>query len=322
MCYSAQISTEFRKFLRLSGARLSLPDFAKLYLQREQSGGHIKIPKVLDALFLDPQNDAEREIKSRIEAFNKAQAARFEEEILKQRERLAHAERSLQTKVTKRASEDMRIATAKIEATHNKLLDLRRVELLDRDGRIFAGSYAPVMAWEDDQESGQGAGETGGRGHRAIRPMRYQCRLAGKPAYYDTKYPGTFNARRDHLEGFWRGLFGVSHGILAVSAFYENVDRDGKNVVLEFRPRPVQVLLAACLWSHWEEPGEPDLLSFAAITDEPPAEVAAAGHGRCIVPIKPEHVDEWLRPDRGNLSRFYAILDDREQPYYEHRLAA
>ena len=64
------------------------------------------------------------------------------------------------------------------------------------------------------------------------------------------------------------------------------------------------------------------LLSFAAVTDEPPAEIAAAGHDRCIIPIKPEHIDAWLNPDPGNLKALYAILDDRERPYYEHRLAA
>lgn len=69
-------------------------------------------------------------------------------------------------------------------------------------------------------------------------------------------------------------------------------------------------------------PGEPDLLSFAAITDEPPEEIAAAGHDRCIIPIKPENVDAWLRPDRANLEASYAVLDDRERPYYEHKLAA
>jgi putative SOS response-associated peptidase YedK len=76
------------------------------------------------------------------------------------------------------------------------------------------------------------------------------------------------------------------------------------------------------LWSRWMAPGEPDLLSFAAITDEPPAEVAAAGHDRCIVPIKPEHVDAWLNTDPKNLAALYAIFDDRERPYYKHRLAA
>ncbi len=159
-------------------------------------------------------------------------------------------------------------------------------------------------------------------GERVLKPMRYQCRPAGKPASYDTKFAGTYNARRDNLEGFWKGLFGHTHGIMVVNAFFENVDRDGKNVVLEFNPRPAQDMLIACLWSRWSAPGEPDLLSFAAITDEPPAEVAAAGHDRCIVQIKPEHVDAWLDPDPGNLKALYTILDDRPTAFYEHRLAA
>jgi putative SOS response-associated peptidase YedK len=64
------------------------------------------------------------------------------------------------------------------------------------------------------------------------------------------------------------------------------------------------------------------LLSFAAITDEPPPEVAAAGHDRCIIPIKFENVMDWLTPDKSSLAAMYAILDDRERPYYEHLLAA
>jgi putative SOS response-associated peptidase YedK len=81
-------------------------------------------------------------------------------------------------------------------------------------------------------------------------------------------------------------------------------------------------MLVACVWSHWTAPDQPDLFSFAAITDDPPSEVAAAGHDRCIIPIRPEHVDAWLNPDPKNLQALYDILDDREQPYYEHRLAA
>jgi len=59
----------------------------------------------------------------------------------------------------------------------------------------------------------------------------------------------------------------------------------------------------------------------AAITDDPPAEVAAAGHDRCIIPIKPENLDAWLSPS-SKLAESYAILDDRARPYYEHRMAA
>jgi hypothetical protein len=47
-----------------------------------------------------------------------------------------------------------------------------------------------------------------------------------------------------------------------------------------------------------------------------------AGRDRGIVPIKSENVDAWLNPDPSNLAPQYAILDDRERPYYEHRLAA
>ena len=94
------------------------------------------------------------------------------------------------------------------------------------------------------------------------------------------------------------------------------------NVVLEFKPRPTQDMVVACLWSRWSGTGEPDLLSFAAITDDPPAEVSAAGHDRCIIPIQPKHVEAWLNPDPKNLAAQYAILDDRDRPYYEHRLAA
>jgi putative SOS response-associated peptidase YedK len=180
--------------------------------------------------------------------------------------------------------------------------------------------YAPVMVTEE--------------GQRVIKPMRYQCRLAGKPKFYDTKYPGTYNARRDNLEGFWKPCFGCTHGVMLVDVFYENVskakfegtlaethERD-ENIVLEFRPGNGQLMLVACLWSRWTAPGEPDLLSFAAITDEPPEEIAAAGHDRCIVPIKPENIDAWLNPDPGQLAAMQTILDDRDRPYYEHRLAA
>jgi hypothetical protein len=50
------------------------------------------------------------------------------------------------------------------------------------------------------------------------------------------------------------------------------------------------------------------LSSFAAITDEPAAEIAAAGHDRCIIPT--------------DLDAQCSILDDRERPLYQHQLAA
>jgi hypothetical protein len=40
------------------------------------------------------------------------------------------------------------------------------------------------------------------------------------------------------------------------------------------------------------------------------------------VPIKPEHIDAWLNPNAADLRAQHAILDDRDRPYYDHRLAA
>src|ERR1700741_1354231 len=103
MCYSAQIRAEYKKFVRMFGALMSLRDFAKLYERREVDA-RIKIPKAMDALFMVPESDLEAEIKTRIEAFNAAQSTLLEQELFKQRKRLADGERALQVKVTKKAS--------------------------------------------------------------------------------------------------------------------------------------------------------------------------------------------------------------------------
>ncbi len=158
-----------------------------------------------------------------------------------------------------------------------------------------------------------------------LRPMRYGCRPAGKSTFYDTKYPGTYNARRDNLQGFWKGQFGRTQGVALWWKFFEHVDRDGQDVVLEFTPGTGELMTIACLYSHWTPPvgsNEQELRSFAAVTDEPPPEVAAAGHDRCIIPLQAQHVDTWLNPDPANLEVQQAVLDHRERYYYEHRMAA
>lgn len=319
MCYSAQIQADYRRYVKMFGAQMDIREFARLFWERAE-GSKAKIPKAMEDAFLHPDNDDERQIKEFIDRFNTGQANTLEQDLFKQRTRLADAERALQIKVTKAATESRRIATDKIDSALRRLDDLRRTIPKDRDSRIFPGHYAPVLIIEN--------------GQYVVKPMRYQCRIAGKPENYDRRFPGTYNARRDNLEGFWKPCFGRTHGIMLVDVFYENVSKakmegtllesheQDENVVLEFRPNNGQLMHVACLWSRWSAPGEPDLLSFAAITDEPPPEVEAAGHDRCIVPIKAENIEAWLSPDGSDLEPMYAILDDRDRPYYEHRLAA
>jgi len=323
MCYSAQIQADYRRYVKMFGAQMDIREFARLFWERGE-GSKAKLPKAMEDAFREPATDDERQIKAFIDQYNAQQATKLEQELFKQRTRLADAERTLQTKTTKAATESKRIATDKIEAALRRLSDINRIEQEPRDSRIFPGYYAPVLVVED--------------GEYVVKPMRYQCRIAGKPANYDIKYPGTYNARRDSLDKFWKPCFGYTHGLLLVDVFYENVTRakcentlfethdgpqaPGENVVLEFRPNNGQLLMVACLWSKWTAPGQPDLLSFAAITDEPPAEVEAAGHDRCIVPIKQENVEAWLNPQAFDLAALDAILEDRDRPYYDHRLAA
>lgn len=324
MCYSAQVIADYRDFKRFTGARMDIDSFVRLFWIPQNPGkspriARPKVPRGLELAFRQGKTEQEQSIWERVQELDAEEIAATEQDLFLQQKRLVAAERVLASaKPTKKAAEDQRIATKKVAWCKAKLADLKRLEPKPKDSRIFPGWYTPVMVMEN--------------GERVIKPMRYQCRPAGKPAFYDTKYPGTYNARRDNLEGFWKDQFGHTHGIMLVTAFFENVSRHAmehrelaagekeENVILEFRPQPEQLMYIACLYSHWQGKGE-DLWSFAAITDEPPEEVAAAGHDRCIIQIKPENVDAWLNPDPNNLQALRAILDDRPRPFYEHRIA-
>jgi putative SOS response-associated peptidase YedK len=177
------------------------------------------------------------------------------------------------------------------------------------DARIFPMHFAPIVIQEGEK--------------RVLRLARYHCRKPNEPAFVDRKLPGLYNARRDSLGKYWREQFGATHAVMLVESFFENVDRDGKNEVLHFVPRPAGTMLIACLYSEWRDMASGEqLLSFAALTDEPPAEVAAAGHDRMIINLKPENVAAWLTPAGRSLEELQTILADRQAPYYEHEVMA
>jgi putative SOS response-associated peptidase YedK len=309
------IQADYEKYVRQYGATISLEDFALNVWQPPKKKR--KRPKAMEDWLRTNPTPRGQEIWHAIVAQRAERETELQQELFKQVKRLADAERALQTKATKAATESQRIATSKISKLKLDLDDLQRTEFKERDARFFPGNYAPVIVWEN--------------GQRVIKPMRYQCRLPGWNEAVERKYPGTYNARRDSLPKAWKDLFGVRHGIIIVNAFFENVERHAmehrelaegeasENVVLEFRPRPAQDMVIACLWNESPD-GDERLLSFAAVTDEPAPEVAAAGHDRTIIQIKPENIDAWLRPEGKSVAELQAILDDRPEAYYEHRL--
>lgn len=340
MCHSAQTWAAYHRYIKEWGADISIREFVKLFAQRKASGA-INVPKALEAAFARGDTPEEREIQRLIEEFRVQDLQRHEQGLFEGRRRLVDAERKLARKVedaTRQASlfaqpgdsapvrgtiglaDEVRKAGNEVEWHRGKILDHRRSELTPADSQFWPGYYAPVMISEG--------------GWRVVKPMRYLCRRAGRPASDDERFPGCYNARRDNLERFWKNQFGVSHGVIAVNRFFEHVsrhrverrdlgpDEQEQSIVLEFEPNPPHDMMVACLWSRWEGSNGEELLSFAMITDEPPAEIAAVGHDRCIIPIRPENVDAWLSPEPGNMQKLHSILDDRDRPYYEHRLAA
>ena len=304
MCYSAQLVAAHHRYLRLTGAEMDFDQFKEIYGVRAHDPS-IRIPRAVDRWFAQPGSEAELELDALAEQHRKAEIAKLERELFALRKRTADAERVLAAKPTKSAAESKRIATDKTARALARLDRLRDLGPSADDARIFPMHFAPIVL------------QSGAR--RVVRLARYHLRRPGDPATTDRKWPGLYNARRDNLERFWRGQFGTTHAVMLAESFFENVQREGRNQVLHFTPRPAEPMFVACLYSEWTDPRDGRrLLSFAAVTDEPPPEVAAAGHDRMIVSLRPEHVAAWLRPAEHSTEELQAILSDRQAPYYEH----
>jgi putative SOS response-associated peptidase YedK len=319
MCFSARVEQDLRELSKRFKAEVKWDKFEDLFARRT-AGEDVKLSRALERNFLHPTSLAEKHTHAVIESYKKTLSERWESDIFTQRRRLGNAQETLAVKPTKRAVEDIRIATKKIQTLLDRLADLRRTEPGENDGRIFPLTYAPILVQ--------------GREGTVIMPMRYTCRLAGKPANYDHRFPGTYNARRDNLSGFWNGVYGRRHAVMVVNSFFENVPRhlyehrdlgpgeEVENLVLHFNPKPANQMLVACLWDQWTGDNAPELYSFAAVTDDPPEEIAATGHQRCIIALREENLHEWLSPRDVSRDRLEMILSDKERPYYEHQLAA
>jgi putative SOS response-associated peptidase YedK len=329
MCFASMEDESLRKLAHHSdNARVRTEAMNELLRRQREKFNHTKInpfprPKFTKAMedsFIRSADPALAETAALFVELREERRQELEAGLFKQRTRLVKAERALAEKETKKAADEKRIATDKVQWHLRQLAALGREEIRESDRRIYPQWYTLVLAYVD--------------GERCLMPMRYHCRQSGKPASIDKQYDGLYNARRDNLDGYWRNIWGKRHGVLVSCAFYENVALEdfeqrtlapgekSQNLVLEFKPQAAEPMLFACLWDKWEKQGEPDLYSFAVITDEPPPEVAATGHDRCPIPIKPENVEAWLTPEKRSKEELQAILDDRVRHYYEHRKAA
>lgn len=190
------------------------------------------------------------------------------------------AQQFLTAKAVEKTADDIRTTTNKIETVRGGLGEPRDTELKPRGSCIYPGWYTLVIVVKNDRH--------------VVKPMWYRHRPTDKPVFYDEQYPGTYNARRGNLHGFWKDRYGHTHGLILVGAFYRYViQSDGTNATLEFCPDPPQTLLVAYVWSHWcvTRPGKRDLLPFTIIAGDPPSGTVETGHGRCPIPIESENTD-------------------------------
>ena len=174
MCYSARIEADYRKYVREYGAEITIREFVDLFYRWAKPKTKLYIPRGVVIAFRD-----EPEIAPLIAEHDAWKQPELEQHLFAQRQRLVEAERKLRSKTTKTALESRRIASDNIERAQTKMEELRRTVPQGDDLRIFPRHYAPVMVMEN--------------GRRVVKPMRYQLRPAGKPAFYDDKLPGTYN---------------------------------------------------------------------------------------------------------------------------------
>ena len=329
MCYSAQIYSDFRKYQRLGG-KLDIAAFVEMAGWTKEKGAWIKsVPPGLRNALMQVTGAApflEEHGQNLFKAVAEAEAQAIYDltsEVERQGERIEKAQFILASaRPTKAAENELRIATKKRDEALRKVDAETHLSQSGDTDRIWPGHFAPVLIRDP------------ATGERVIVPMRYRCRLPGWTEAMEREKPGTYNARRDKLSTVWKKIFGYHHGIMIANHFFESVslhrlqrrelvpgERD-ISVEIRFTPDPPQEMYLACLWRYVEPQGdEPGFYTFAAITRDPPAEVLAAGHDRCVVPIREENIEAWLNPDPKNLSASYAILDDPIDAYYQHELA-
>jgi hypothetical protein len=239
MCYSAQIWADFRKYERFGG-KLAIKEFTKLAGWTKKKGDWTKVfPKAMRRAMTDATCGA-LDIGT-VELAREAETeaiALIASEIGVQEARLVEANAKLASaSPTKKAENDRRIATNKIDAGKKKLADMASPASVNGIDRIWPGYFAPVLI--RDHETGQ----------RMVVPMRYRCSLPGWTKADEIEKPGTYNARRDKLSTVWRKVFGHNHGIMVVDKFYESVylhDLQQRSLVPGEREQNVEILFALC----------------------------------------------------------------------------
>lgn len=299
-------------------ARMDITLIEELF-KRRSDGEKLSLGKAFERNFLDGSSASDKRISKHIKTYKTALISELESDLFAQKTRHNKAKEALKTKVTKKAENDRDVSERQIARITKRLERLKDTKERDNDSRIYAFDYAPIIVSEKDT--------------RIIKPMRYHLRPNFADESWDRKFGGCYNARRDKLTTSWKSQFGKNHAIMIITSFFENValhdleqrklkkGEEEQNVVIEFSPKGMDYMIIPCIYDTWKAKDGTLLHSFALITDEPPAEVVAAGHDRCPIFLSEDRIEDWLNPKGKTQKELFEILDDRQTPFYEHALA-
>jgi putative SOS response-associated peptidase YedK len=302
------IEADLRELEKLFRVKIDWSSFDEAYKIRNEYS-LAKIPAGIDSYIIqNAETPTQKRLAGMAKSFYKSETEKATIKLKKFEQDVKDFESKLKAgSKIKDLEEKLKTRRATVEQYKERIENYSKI---DEKGapRIFPNFYAPVIV---------------GRGKdQAIRLMRYHLCPANGKELNVYKY-NLFNARKDRLldSKLWKPIFGKQHGIFPFYRFYESVaGENGEAKIIYFEPKDEKIMWSAAIFE--ESKIDAGLLrSFAAVTDEPPPEVVAAGHDRCPIFLTKEEFGTWLEPNGTSKEDLVALLDRKVPTYFQHRAA-
>jgi len=307
MCYSAMIEADLRKLQKQFNVKIDWESFDEAFNIRLKYN-QAMIPSGLDSYIIqNAETPLQKRLAKMAKEHYKAEIEKFSTKLKKYEQDVKDFEAKLKAgSKVKDLKEKLEKRRETVEWHKEKIEYYEKIEETGAP-RVFPNFYAPVIIKE-------------GKEH-LIRLMRYHlCPKNGKEM--NAFQYNLFNARRDRLldSRTWKPVFGKQHAIFPFHRFYESVEgENGEAKIIYFEPRDQEIMWSAAIFEE-AKIKEGTLRTFAAITDEPPPEVAATGHDRCPVFLAKENFGRWLEP-KETPKELVELLTSVVPTYFEHTAA-
>jgi putative SOS response-associated peptidase YedK len=301
------IEADLRKLERLFGVKVDWSSFEEAFDIRSKYD-QAMIPSALDSYIIqNAETPLQKRLAKMARSHYQAEIEKFSKKLKKYEQDVKDFEAKLKSgSKIKDLKEKLEKRRATVEWHKEKIEYYEKIEEVGAP-RVFPNFYAPVIVKDGKQHW--------------LRLMRYHlCPKNGKEMNA-FKY-NLFNARRDRLldSRTWKPVFGKQHAIFPFYRFYESVEgENGEAKIIYFEPKDQEIMWSAAIF---EEAKIKDgmLRTFAAITDEPPSEVAATGHDRCPVFLAKENFERWLTP-KETPQELHELLTSIVPTYFKHTAA-